>query len=68
MSARRAAFVEFGCEGCGTHVVMFGHTDVPSNHYCLTCGYIEWTLKDNKAKQGMHEHLGTMRKLTLELP
>ena len=65
----KASFVSFACEGCGTGVYMFGTNQVPENHYCLTCGFIEhgWTFgrgyKTNLIKQQMHEHLGTMKKL-----
>lgn len=42
---------------------MGGVEAIPENHYCLTCGFVEWSVKDNAIKQDLHEHLGTMRKL-----
>jgi hypothetical protein len=60
----RPCVVQFACEGCGTGVYMFGVNKVPSNHYCLTCGFIEWSpIHTMKVKQELHERLGTMRKL-----
>lgn len=55
--------VRFICEGCGHGIYMAGVNEVPENHYCLTCGFVEWSVKDNIVKQELHEHLGTMRKL-----
>jgi ribosomal protein S27E len=65
----KAEFVQFACEGCGTGVYMFGTNRVPANHYCLTCGFVEFLVKGNTndVKQGMHERLGTMRKLERKL-
>ena len=65
MKGLKAEFVQFACEGCGTGVYMFGTAWVPKNHFCLTCGFIEWSVKDLTVRQGLHEHLGTMRKLEL---
>jgi hypothetical protein len=64
----KASFVQFACEGCGTGVYMFGTYRVPAHHYCLTCGFIEWSpVTTMKIKQELHERLGTMRKLEKEL-
>ena len=65
MRGLKAEFVQFPCEGCGTIVTMFGTDKVPDGHFCLTCGFIEWSIPDLTVRQGLHEHLGTMRKLEL---
>lgn len=66
MEHNQEGVVRFICEGCGSGVIMTGASAIPNNHYCLTCGFVEWAVKgDNTVKQSLHEHLGSMRHLQL---
>jgi hypothetical protein len=59
--------VEFDCEGCGAHVIDVGRNDVPANHWCATCGFIHWSVRDPSfiVQRELLVHLGVMQPLTL---
>jgi hypothetical protein len=58
--------VEFICEGCGAHVVALSIERIPSNHWCATCGFIHWSVKDSIVRRELLVHLGCMKPLRLE--
>ena len=61
----RNPMVEFDCEGCGAHVSMFGRDRVPANHWCATCGFIHWSVRDPGfvVQRELLVHLGVMKPL-----
>ena len=60
--------VEFDCEGCGAHVCQFGGDTIPANHWCATCGFIHWSVRDPSfvVQRELLVHLGAMKPLRIK--
>lgn len=55
---------DYICEGCGLHVSVYGLDKPPPEHFCMTCGFVHFAVKDDmKIVQELLVHLGQMKPL-----